>query len=55
MKPWDRMTPAEPLARSAQIAAEECERQGVPLIASDEQHRAAASALWEAQPEAVPS
>jgi len=40
-------------ALSARIAAEECERAGVPLLASDEQHRAIAAALAGGAPRIV--
>ena len=45
MKRWDQMTTEERAPASALVAAEECERAGVPLLASDEQHRAVSAAL----------
>ena len=36
---WDKLSGAEKRALSKEIAAGECEDTGVPLIASEEQHR----------------
>lgn len=45
MERWDRMTLEERAAASARVAAEEYELTDIPLLASDEQHRAVATAL----------
>ena len=42
---WDLMTQDERTAASARVAAKECERAGVPLLASEQQHRTVAAAL----------